>query len=95
MRFLLSARGWIALCAVFGPATVTAAPPAEEAVILPNAADPKPDTVGSQGGAQAVVVSLEKRSTSAGNAQPQSQNTTAPPGKRGGMAAPFHKPKPN
>lgn len=95
MRVLLFVRACIALCAVFGSAAAVAAPPAEKAVTLPNAADPKPDTVGSPGTVQAVVVTLEKRSTSASNSQLQSQKTTAPPGKRDGMAAPFHKPKPN
>jgi len=95
MRILLSARGWVALCAVLGSATAVAAPPAERPAALPNAADPKPDTSGPQGPSQAVVVSLEKRSNGAANTQLQSQKKPAPSNKNDGRPAPFNKPGTN
>ena len=91
MRHSLSARGWVALCAVLASATAMAAAPAERAAPLPNAADPKPDTNGPQGSAQAVVVSLETRSIGAGNSQIQNQKKPAPSKKNEGRPAPFSK----
>jgi hypothetical protein len=95
MRFLLSACGWIVLCAVLGSATATAAQPAEEAVMLPNATEPKPDMASSQGSTQMVIMSLERRSESASNSQTKDQSAVAPPDKRSLRALPVHRPKPN
>ena len=76
-------------------AAAPAVEPAEETVILPNAADPKPGITSSQGLTQVVVVSLGRRPESARKSQAQKQKAVAPPGELGVRSMPFHRPKPN